>query len=48
MIIFYKTPTTMKEKLIVKRSFKKSGRAIPLKKLTKNNKAFLQAIGFKV
>lgn len=48
MIIFYKTPTTKKEKLIVKRSFKKSRRTIPLKKLTKNNKAFLQAVGFKV
>lgn len=48
MIVFYKTPVVKREKPILKRTFKKSRRIPRVKKLTNNNKAFLQALGFKV
>lgn len=48
MIIFYKAPVIRQGKPIVKSSFKKSRRAIPVKKLTKNNKEFLRALGYRV
>lgn len=48
MIVFYKAEVSRKANPIVKRSVKKPRRILLNKKLTKNNKAFLRVLGFKV
>lgn len=48
MIVFYKVQHTNTKRINIPRSVKVSTRVKINKKITKNNKKFLQALGFKI
>lgn len=48
MIVFYKIPSALKNFNNTQRSIKAGRRVKTIKKVTKNNKKFLEALGFKV
>lgn len=47
MIVFYKVQNTNTKRVNTQHSVKVSTRVKPVKKITKVNKKFLQALGFK-
>lgn len=48
MIVFYKISPTLKNNHNTQRRFKADRRLKKIKKVTKNNKKFLEALGFQV